>query len=162
MILLIDTITWTKLSRLQKMEVFSSKSLYEWAEIQITHKVQEELEYRRNNIWIKENTQILPIKRTNIFQDALNLHFDEADSSILSNGSKEPDYFIVSEDRDLLRVARSYQFTAIQLIDLFRIFTAQNLISRRDLYNLAKILRELRNITEKKHKELKSWLSGTN
>jgi len=159
--LLIDTITWTKLARLQNLDAFSSVQLYAWAEIQITHKVQEELEYRRNTIWIKEKTQILPIKTARIYQDALDLDFDEADASILSNGSKEPDYFIVSEDRDLLRVACSYQFSAVQLIDLFRILTALEHITRRDLYNLAKILRELRNITEKKQKEIKSWLNET-
>ena len=100
--LLIDTCSWLKLARLQNKNIFNVENLYNWAEIQITYDVQKELNYWRCSVWKKEATQIIPIKDEKIFNEIKNFGYDEADASILSNGCKEPDSFILSEDRALL------------------------------------------------------------
>jgi len=43
--------------------------------------------------------------------------------------------------------------------DAFRIFTLLNLMPRRAIYHLTQTLRGLKNITEKKRKVIKDWLS---
>jgi len=81
--------------------------------------------------------------------------YDDADASILSNGRSDPDFFLITEDRAVIKYSRLYHFSTIQLCDLFRIFTMMNLINRTEMYRLAKYLRDFRNITKKKLKSLK-------
>lgn len=156
--LMIDTCSWFKLERLSRLGLFDANNLYKWAEIQITHDVEKELDYWQCSVWKKERTQILPVKNEKIFNEAILLGYDIADASILSNGSKDPDFFIVSEDRAMIKYLRLYRFSSIQIIDLFRILTRLNFISRTELYRLAKYLRINRNITKRKLKSIKKWL----
>jgi len=152
---MIDTCSWLKLDRLQSSDLFDVNDLYQWAEIQITHDVENELEYWRCLVWKKEKTQILPIKNEQIFKEAILMGYDDADASILSNGHSDPDFFLITEDRAVIKYSRLYHFSTIQLCDLFRIFTMMNLINRTEMYRLAKYLRDFRNITKKKLKSLK-------
>ncbi|MHA1651027.1 MAG: hypothetical protein ACTSYB_12600 [Candidatus Helarchaeota archaeon] len=162
MILLIDTCTWFKLDLLTEENLFNSENLYELAEIEITHQVLKELEHFGSSSFQKERTKINPIRNQKIFNDVLELGFDEADASILSFGSKTKNFILVSEDNALLEYARVHGYFAIQLIDLFRLFTQKKIIKPRKLYHLTKKLRELKNITKKKEKEILKLRFQTN
>ncbi|MHA1732674.1 MAG: hypothetical protein ACTSU5_12085 [Promethearchaeota archaeon] len=156
--LLVDTCTWLKIDKLQSRNKYDHRDFYSLATLHVTHDVVDELIHYGCNSWKREKTRAIPIGNEAIFREALDLNFDTADASILSNGTKDDNLVIVSEDRALLKFAEMYKFSAVQLIDLFRLFTPEH-FSKRDLYNLTKALRELRNITKKKEKEMKTWLA---
>jgi len=155
---LIDTCTWIKLDKLQKLKEFSTSQLYLWGEVQITHEVLKEINHFRVLSCIRKDTTILPIGNRQIYDDATSTQLDEADASLLSNGARTQDKIIISEDPGLLNFARLYRITALQLIDLFQFFTEGDYLTRRELYRHTRTLRDLKNITKKRQKEIKSWL----
>ncbi|MHA1301337.1 MAG: hypothetical protein ACTSO9_18090 [Candidatus Helarchaeota archaeon] len=152
--LLIDTCTWLKLDILKEDRIFEPDKIYNWANIGISHQVLKEIEHFNCKSFKKEKTQINPIQNEEIYKKALKLEFDEADASILSFGKKTGDSIIISEDGTLLEYARINKFYALQLIDLFLLFTSMNFMKPRDLYHITKYLRKLKNITKKKEKEI--------
>ena len=160
MILLIDTCTWLKLDLLNEDQVFIPNKLYQWADIEITHQILKEIEYYDCITFQKEETRIVPIENQHIYNEALELNFDEADASILGSGKKTSEYVLISEDGPLLEYARINNFKAFQLIDLFRILFQKNLIESRELYHLTKYLREMKNITKKKEKSILKYRDG--
>lgn len=155
---LIDTCTWIKLDKLQELKEFSAGQLYNWGEVQITHEVLKEIDHFRVKSCVRKETAILPIGNTQIYDDATSAQLDEADASLLSNGSRARDKIIISEDTGLLDFARLYRITALQLIDLFQFFTEGDYFTRRELYQHTRTLRDLKNITKKRQKEIKTWL----
>ncbi|MEX2683535.1 MAG: hypothetical protein Q6373_018305 [Candidatus Sigynarchaeota archaeon] len=157
--LFIDTGTWLKLDVLAAMKLFEARLLYEWSEVFITHQVDEELRHFKNKAIVRERTSILPIKNKKIYDDAIAVGFDPADSSIISHGEPDnPDALLISEDRPLLKYAKMYKFFIMQLVDLFQVYTKQGRISTNELYQLAREMQRLRNITRKKQNEIKEWL----
>jgi len=157
--LFIDTSTWLKLDALGTLKLFNAKNLYEWSEVFITHQVDEELHHFKNKSIDRTRTSILPIKNKNIYDDAIAVGFDPADSSIISHGEPDnPNTLLISEDRPLLKYTKMYRFYIMQLIDLFQVFTRGGRISSNELYQLARDMQRLRNITKKKQNEIKDWL----
>lgn len=157
--LFIDTGTWLKLDVLSALKLFEPNSLYEWAEVFTTHQVDEELHHFNNKSINRPLTSILPIKNKDIYNEAVSVGFDPADSSIISHGEIDnPDVLIISEDRPLLKYTKMYHFYIMQLIDLFQVLSKQGHISFNELYRLAKEMQRLRNITRKKQDEIKEWL----
>ncbi len=157
--LLIDTCTWMKLDVMKESHIFSPEVLYEWTDVQIPHEVLEEIDNFRVISCVREKTTILPIGIERIYRDALDVGLDPADASLLSNGSTSPDTIIVSEDQGLIDFARLHKVMAMELVDFFQRMTELEYITKRNLYNQVKSLRELRNITKKRHKDIKTWLT---
>ena len=157
--LIIDTCSWFKLQALEFDHLFSIKTLYDFADVNITHDVLSELEYYSCAIWIKERSKIIPVKDKKIYDEATSLDFDAADASVLSNGSKDTNTLIISEDGPLLEYAQIYNFSAIQLIDFFKILVEGKKQSKNDLYKMNRYFREMKNITLKKEREIKQWLA---
>ena len=157
--LFIDTGTWLKLDALSDLRLFEPASLYEWAEIFTTHQVDEELHHFNNKSINRSLTSILPIKNKDIYDEAVAVGFDPADSSIISHGeTNNPDVLIISEDRPLLKYTKMYHFYMMQLIDLFQVLAKQRQVNYNELYQLAREMQRLRNITRKKQEEIKNWL----
>ncbi|NMC05815.1 MAG: hypothetical protein GYA24_11415 [Candidatus Lokiarchaeota archaeon] len=157
--LFIDTGTWLKLDALGMLTLFDAKNLYEWSEVCITHQVDEELRHFESKSIDRTRTSILPIKNKKIYDDAIAVGFDSADSSIISHGEPDsPTTLLISEDRPLLKYTKMYRFSIMQLVDLFQVFTRGGHISSKELYQLAREMQRLRNITRKKQDEIKDWL----
>ncbi len=154
MIFLIDTCSWLKLDVLKEYQAFDPNNLYEWIEIEITHQILKELEYYNCKSFQKEKTKIIPVDTKKIYEQVFKLNFDDADASALSYGKNVPSSKLVSEDGLLLEYARIHGISAIQLIDLLQLLTNMSFINPRELYHLTKLLRELKNITRKKKKEI--------
>ena len=159
--LLVDTCSWMKLEELKHLNLFDSQLLYDYSDITITHAVLEEVRYFGLSGVEVERTTVQPIGNQRIYEEAKALELDEADASLLSRGNPEGEPILISEDGGLLEFARSYQFMHLQVIDLFAILCKNNLISKKELYRLTRKLRELRNITEKKQKQMKKILQST-
>lgn len=156
----IDTFSLFKIDLLVKNSYFDIDILYKELEICITHKILEEIQYRKINSFDISKLQIFPIENQRIYQDAITQGFDEADASLLSLGSKNKDFVFVSEDKPLLELGRSYHFHFIQLIDFFRIMVAMHIIPSKKLYQVNRELRRLGNISKHKEKEIKSYLQN--
>jgi len=143
---------------LQGRKLFSPARLYAWATIQITREVEDELIHFGCQSWIKNKTHIVPIRDEKIYKDAIESGFDPADASILSLGVKDNfESFIISEDRPLLDYARMVGFVAGLLVDFFRVCDAMDWMTHRELYQLAKALYQLTNISKKKYKGILAW-----
>ena len=156
--LLLDTGSWLKLDKLNQENIFNPHLLYEWATIETTHEVVIELEHFKCSSWKKNKTVIIPIKNQEIYDEAIELKYDKADASVISNGQKSDlEYLIVSEDRPLMDYVELYGFMGGFLIDIFRIFTSLDLLTKKELYRLAKRLHEMRNINKKKLKNILQW-----
>ena len=155
--LLVDTFSWKKFDMLSENDLFDISYLYEWAAINITHEVGKEIRHFKLNSCLFNQVKILPILNRAVYQDARDLGFDIADSEVVSNGQKSLDLIIVSEDRPLLKFAMAYSFSIIQVADMFKLFTQVNLLEKRDLTKIVRFLREKRNISEKKRKQIKKW-----
>lgn len=156
--LMIDNCTWIKLETLHNLKIFDIMTLYEWAEIIITHAILKEIRYFKVTICQINQTIIKPVGNREIFDEAISLKLGEADASILSLGAKTEHSIIISEDGGVLEFARSHGFAILQLIDLFSLMEQQNIITKRELYKITRKLRELKNFTKKKQKKVKSHL----
>ncbi|MHA1265334.1 MAG: hypothetical protein ACTSRS_08890 [Candidatus Helarchaeota archaeon] len=155
----LDTCTWLKLELLEKEQQFSLWDLFSFSSLAITHKIKEELEHYSFPQEKINAIIIYPIGNKAIYQAALDSGFDEADASLLSNGKIEEEHlYLISEDRAILSFGRMLNMRIMQLVDLFQILTAQNVINKTKLYNLVKFLRDQKNITKKKHSYLLNWL----
>lgn len=155
---IIDTCSWFKLDLLDNMRLIKIDDLYDWINIEITHEVLKEIEHYAIKSFKKNETTIIPIQNKSIYHDALNCNLEPADASILSNGSRKNEVLIVSDDQELLEFAHTYHFTAIHIVDLFLLLTEIDFLSKRSLYRIAKELRNMKNISKKKHKEIHDWL----
>ena len=164
---IIDTGSWLKLDLLENKKLFSVQSVYDWTKVIITHQVEEEVVHFRCSSYVQSETQIVPIENRQIYDECLSIGFDEADASIASlfpstnnQNERKEDYIVVSEDKPLLDYLHMKDIYAIQLIELFLIFTDMRKIQGKLFYRLVKILQDLRNITKKKMNSLLDWKSG--
>ncbi len=156
--IIVDTGTWLKLDYLASIEVFSAEHLYSWNQVVISHQVEEELTHFKCVSFKKKSTRILPVKNTEIYNEALSLGFDDADASLASMGEKESDStIIVTEDRPFLDYLELNRITAIQFAELLQIHTNIGKIEGKVFYRLIKELQELRNITKQKMNALLKW-----
>jgi len=154
----IDTYSWAKIDILVDASYIDLNNLYQKFEICTTHDVLEEIQYREIKSCQIHNLQIYPIKNKRIYEDVIIQQFDKADASLLSFGSRKGDSIIVSEDKPLLELGKSYRIEIIQLIDFFRILTKLNLFTKNQLFKINRELRKLKNISKKKEKEIKNFL----
>ena len=154
----IDTYSWAKIDVLVDASYVDLNYFYQKFEICITHDVLKEIRYREIKSCQIQNLHVYPIKNKRIYEDAIIQRFDEADASLLSNGSRKGDTIIITEDKPLLELGKSYRIEIIQLIDFFRILTKLNLFTKNTLFKINRELRKLRNISKNKEKEIKDFL----
>ncbi len=152
----IDTFSWSKLLLLRDEgwedlihEILRKGTFF------ITHEVRKELEYRfPYEKKIFEYVTILPTLDIE-FQNYLIRGYDSADASLLEYASKKG-YRIITEDVLMLMDCVVEKQNVIQLADFFGTLLKQGFISSRELYQLIKKLRKMKNITKRKEKELMS------
>ena len=156
--LLIDTFSWKKFDILNGQKLLDYTELYQKLKLFITHEVAVELKHFQFLSYQEEQVTIIPISNQRIYADAIDLRFDPADASVLSNGSREGNLIIVSEDRPLLQLAMSYAFVAIQVADLFVILVKLGFLKRNLAFKMIQSLRSLKNISDRKFTALKTKL----
>lgn len=150
----IDTYSWHKLFKLRKEGwIDLIDEILEKSAIFITHEVKKELEYwfpGEKNIfkWFT----ILPIRNVQ-FSHFILKGFDPADASLLEYALLEG-YQIITEDHPMLMEGVTLRQNIIQLADFFGILTKLGFITKKELYQLVKMLRKMKNITKKKESEL--------
>jgi len=154
---IIDTFSWKKLGIIEKQENILN-SLYDAVNVCITHEILKEIKHFQLTTCDSSRVHILPTKQNRIYQDSKTLGFDEADASLISNIIKTEEYIGVTEDQPLLSYGTKNGFNIMQLLDLFQFLTAHNKLTKNSLYNITKELRNLKNITKKKEKDMKKWL----
>ncbi|MBN2156212.1 MAG: hypothetical protein JW776_09225 [Candidatus Lokiarchaeota archaeon] len=155
--IIVDTFSWKKLGILEnKLKILDS--LYNSVNVCITHEILKEINHFQLSSCDIARTQILPTQINRMYQDSTSLGFDEADASLISNLDRTKEFLGVSEDRPLLSLGTRYGAKIIQLIDLCQFLTAQNILTKNDLYTITKELRYLKNISKKKEKYMKKWL----
>ncbi len=155
----IDTYSWFKIDHLVAISLMEVNTLYKEFELCITHDVLEELEHRNLRSCQISKLHIYPIKNKRIYEDAIDQDFDKADASILSNGSRNGDILIVSEDKPMLELGKSYKFECIQLIDFLKILMSLDSLTKNGLFKINRELRRLGNISKTKEKEIKNHLN---
>jgi hypothetical protein len=156
---LFDTCTWIKLNELQDNRIFDCTILYTYTKIAITHMILEEINYHNLSVCNTNYISIKPVGNEKIFYEAKEFELDDGDASLLSNGSKENDTIIISEDGGVLEFARAYRFVHMQLIDLFALLEKHNILTKKKLFQLTRTLRNMKNITKKKQKLIKKQLA---
>ena len=154
----IDTYSWAKIDILVNTSFIDLKFLYQNFELCTTHEVLKEIQYREIKSCQIHKLHIYPIKNKRIYEDVIIQQFDKADASLLSCGSRKGDSIIVSEDKPLLELGKSYRMEIIQLIDFFRILTKLNIFTKNKLFKINRKLRNLRNISKNKENEVKIFL----
>ena len=156
----IDTFSWKKIDILCELGLLDIEVAYDSLEICITHAVLTEITHFKLKSCILEKTQVLPYKDNKVYQDALVFGFDEADASIVSHGVDREDVYIISEDRPLLAFGKGYGIKIIQLIDFMKVLTVLEIVLKKNLYQINRKLRDVKNISKKKEKSIKNWLKG--
>ncbi len=154
----VDTFSWKKIGILQESRLVDIDPVYAKVKICITHAVLDEIKHFELKSCQVDKTEILPHQPNKIYKEALALQFDDADASILSHGFDDDDTYIISEDRPLLTYGKSFGIKIVQLVDFMQVLTALNVISRNNLYQINRKLRDLKNISKKKADAVKEWL----
>jgi len=157
MMLAIDTCSWFKIHMLEReLNISIVSTLLNRFKLFFTHELLTEFrKFFPNYLWIVEYCAVLP-KRNIVFSSFLKEGFDEADASLLEYAS-EKEYFVVSEDPKMLRYVR-LGFQLLQLADLIAVLYKKKFLSKQVTKRIIKFLRTKRNITKKKHKDLKLML----
>jgi hypothetical protein len=161
--IIIDTGTWIKLDTLLKMDKIDQKfidSLYTFFKIIITPEIEDELVYFQLKSWNKKRTYCIPIEDKKLMEIALADGFDNADASIF--GLKERNNSIIlTEDRPLHPYGKMHGLNFKFFIEFLQVLFSEELIERRELYHLNKILYEIRNINKKTYKIIKKNLQSS-
>ena len=158
-LLFLDTCTWLKLEILEREELFKNSKLFNFGSLAITYEIKEELEYFSISSLDLRTLIVYPIKNKILYKQALELGFDEADASLLSNGKiEEEELYLISEDRGVISFGQFHKMNIMQLADFFMVLTASNHLTKRNCYHLIKFLRKQRNITHKKEQNILGWL----
>ncbi len=150
----IDTFSWSKLLYFRDtgekdliIEILKHGNFF------ITYEVQEELLHRYPN---EEDffryAAVLPSLGT-AYHHYSSLGFDEADISLLEYGEKK-DFQIITEDHKMLEEAVTDRNNLIQLGDYFGALYQKGYLTSKELYQFARKLRQMKNITKRKEKEL--------
>ena len=150
----IDTFSWGKLIYLKNnnyegliLEIIKKGNFF------ITHEVNEEFEYRfANEINLLNYITLYPQIEID-FKKYKWSGFDAADASLLEYNKIEAN-IIITEDHLMLAESITNRRNIIQLADYFGLLLEKEFLDRREFYHIIKLLRKLRNITERKEKEL--------
>lgn len=150
----IDTFSWGKLIFLKNdkfrtliMEIIEKGNFF------MTQEVKTEFEYRfANEIDLLKYITIFPQIEID-FTYYNDLGFDPADASLLEY-SKDGDNIIITEDQLMLDESIANKRNIIQLADYFGLLFEAKFLDGREFYHIVKLLRNLRNISKKKEKEL--------
>lgn len=154
----IDTFSWAKLDLLHEKSLLETELIYKYFEVCITHDLLDEINHRGIKSCNVMKIHVLPRGNERIFEDTRSQGFDKADASIFSNYQRNEDSFIVTEDKPLIQLGINYRFNIIQLIDFCKILNAMRLITNNRLFQINRELRELKNISKHKEKEIKTHL----
>ena len=148
----IDTFSWGKLIRLQKIKKWKEpkEGIIKEVDWFITIEVKKEFEhFYKDNLDLLDYGTILPvlgIKITNYEKKGYDLN----DSSLLEYAD-EKSYRIITEDRPMLLEGVTEKKNIIFLIDFFSELTEKyEYFTTRELYQLLKLFRKWRNIKEEK------------
>jgi uncharacterized protein YaiI (UPF0178 family) len=79
--------------------------------------------------------------------------FDPADASLIEYHKKE-DYLIITEDHPMLDEGIKEDRKIIQLVDYFALLMLEGFLNKREFYHLIKKFRKMKNITNRKEKEI--------
>ncbi len=152
---ILDTYSWTKLLRLEKLgwtklieDILVNNSIL------MTHEVKKELLHWYPRIQDKlDRTTLLPVIDID-YEKYLEQNFDPADASLIEYNTLEQ-YLVVTEDHPMLALSTVDKRDFIQLADLFYLLNQINQLSNNDLHKLIRMLREMKNITLRKQKQLR-------
>lgn len=150
----IDTFSWGKLLLLKSnqyepliLEIIKKGNIF------ITQEVKIEYEYRfPNELSLLKYITLFP-KIEIDFKSYQLKGFDPADASLLEYSKNEAN-IIITEDQLMLNESISNKRNIIQLADYFGSLYETDFLVKREFYHIIKKLRNLRNITKKKEKEL--------
>ena len=150
-----DTYSWTKLLILEKLgwselieDILINNSIL------MTHEVKKELLHwypTKQNIFDKAT--LLPAINID-YKKYFEQNFDPADASLIEYNILEQ-YLVVTEDHPMLALSTLNKRDYIQLADLFYLLNQNAQISNNDLHKLIRKLRQMKNITLRKQKQLK-------
>ena len=157
--IIIDTGTWMKFDELIEEKKISFKFIYYLSQIvniNITHEIEEELEYFKVDSYQKLKTKIfvVPILNEDVFKNTIEDGYDLADSSIIGIENID-DYIIISEDRPLIEYYSMFKLKIMFFADLIWILLNNGMISKNNAYKIIRSLQELRNLPKKKYQRLK-------
>lgn len=149
----IDTFSWYKLITLYEepwrpliTEIIKTGDFF------ITHEVKKELEYRFSNYNdLIELVTIFPRLKID-FHWYDQKGFDPADASLIEYCKKG--YIIITEDQPMLAEGITEKQNIIQLADYFGLLLLLHFLSKKEYFHLIKKLRDMKNITKKKEKNL--------
>lgn len=152
---ILDTYSWTKLLKLEKLGWTKLiNNILNNNTILLTHEVKKELQHwypmRQNML---DRTTLLPIINID-YEEYHKQNFDPADASLIEYNIREQ-FLVVTEDHPMLALSTVNNLDFIQLADLFYLLNQVNQISNNDFHKLIRILREMKNITLRKQKQLK-------
>ncbi len=155
---LLDTISFGKLI---KLNFPSLLNCFNKNKICITHPVLDEImhHFGQKGREFSKHFTLLPLRDFD-YSEYFKLGLDYADASLLEY--QIGDEIIISEDHPLIAYATFHRKRAIQLIDFLLFCSKMGVIDNKTLYRCNHELRKMKNITKKKHKEVKQYLAGTN
>jgi hypothetical protein len=149
----LDTFSWYKFITLYNDEwkILMTDILNNY-NIFITHEVKKEFEYRfEKYLHILDLIIILPRKRSSTEYDRRK--FDLADISLLQY-AEITDYVIITEDHPMLSQGITQRKNIMQFCDFVAALYKEEFLDLTDYYQIVKKLREMKNITKTKEKEL--------
>lgn len=149
----IDTFAWFKLITLynDKWKELMLKFLTEY-EVFITNEIKKEYQYRFPKYeHLLEKITIHPRRKSNTTYDTK--IFDKADITLLEYTELD-NYVIITEDFAMLGQGITKKRNIIQFGDLIALLYKEGFVNSKDFYQIIKKLREMKNITKNKEKEL--------
>ncbi len=152
----IDTGTWMKMDALREDKIINQKfieTLYQCAEIKITHEIEDELKYHEVLSYDKMKTHITPVQNQLGFERALKDGYDRADASILGIKLIE-EYIILTEDRPLYDYCEMYNLNVLFFADFIWLILTFGWISKNRAYKILHPLQSLKNISKFRYKHL--------
>ncbi|MFV2014075.1 MAG: hypothetical protein ACC656_01480 [Candidatus Heimdallarchaeota archaeon] len=163
----IDTCTWLKFFKYENHFKIILDLLLESFNIFVTHDVLEECKFHApKKAELFKFVEIKP-RLNKSFSHYKSLGFDDADASLLeyadlnsfSNKEVAKTYTIITEDPEMLSQNILGSNRVIKLIDWILKMYEGELVTKKQVTGLSKLLYSNRNITKRKLKLVNSWLN---
>ena len=150
----IDTLSLGKLFKLTDTRFKTLiEELLTKLDLFITIEVKKEVKYRYSKFEnYLELLTLRPVINKSL-ESYLNKGFDLADATLLEYSEIE-NFVIITEDNGMLVEGVTDKNNIIQLIDFLLRLYEFNLITKREIYHLAKYFRQKKNISKRKEKKL--------
>ncbi len=155
---MLDTCSWLKVQRIESEKIIDLRPLLYAMRLWATHELVAELKYYMADYLDISRFSIKHVQLER-FSSLTDKELDPADLSIIAFGREHAGSIIISDDGCELAILQFFNVRCFQLSEFLVTLATMDVMKKHDAYKSIRVLRNARNIKERKMKALHARLN---